>query len=140
MNRRQERGAAALELAVLTPVIVLVVAVLVGGARVWFARAAVNDVAHSAARAATLARDVDTARREANTSARSGLSTAGLRCSEQSVQLDLAGFGTPPGTPANVTAHVSCRVWLADLIGWGLPGSVEVSGRAVSALDTYRRR
>ncbi|OYO12054.1 hypothetical protein CGZ98_07645 [Enemella evansiae] len=139
-DRRGERGATALEVAVLTPVVLMVVAVMVGGARVWFARAAVADVAHSAARAASLARDPGAARQQAQAAAATGLSTAGLRCAGRSVSVDVSGFAVAVGTPAQVTARVQCRVELADLIGFGLPGSVDASVQAVSALDTYRRR
>lgn len=144
MNRhggdRSERGATALEVAVLTPVVLMVVAVMVGGARVWFARAAVADVAHSAARAASLARDPGTARQQAQTTAAAGLATAGLRCADRSVSVDIGGFAVAVGTPANITARVQCRVQLADLVGFGIPGSIDASAQAVSALDTYRRR
>lgn len=139
MNRN-ERGAMALEVAVLTPLVLLVVAAMVGGARVWFARATVTDVAHSAARAASLARDPGTASQQAQTTAARGLSTAGLRCSNRSVSVDVSGFAVAVGTPANIRAQVTCRVELADLIGFGMPGSIDVSGQAVSALDSYRRR
>ena len=135
-----ERGAAATELAVLVPAVLLVLAALVGGARVWFASAAVVDAAHAAARAATLARDASTARQDAQSVFEENLRTAGLRCSDNSLGLDLAGFSAPVGVPANVTARARCRVALDDLIGFGLPGAIEVNSRAVSALDTYRRR
>ena len=50
---RGHRGAAAVEFAMLLPVVVLLIGVVAGGARIWFARATVQQVADSAARAAS---------------------------------------------------------------------------------------
>jgi hypothetical protein len=46
----------------------------------------------------------------------------------------------PAGRPAAVTAVVSCAVPLANLAVPGLPGTVRLSARFISPLDTYRSR
>lgn len=56
-----ERGAAAVELALIVPVLVLLLGVVVGGARVWLARTSVEQMAAGGARAGSLARTPDEA-------------------------------------------------------------------------------
>ena len=56
-----QRGAAAVELTLLVPALLLVLGLLVAGGRLWFARTTVNEAAQSAARAASLARSAGAA-------------------------------------------------------------------------------
>lgn len=137
-GERSERGAAATELALLAPVVLLVVALMVAGARVWFARAAVTDAAYAAARAATLEHSAGPARASGEAVARAGLE--GVPCATHTLVLDTSGFAVAVGQPARVTASVTCAVELADLFGLGIPGSLTVGASSASALDTYRRR
>jgi Flp pilus assembly protein TadG len=137
-RRRTERGAAATEIVLLAPVVMLVIAVMVGGARVWFARAAVTDAAYASARAATLERSAGPARRAGEAAAAAAL--ADVPCSSYTVALDTAGFAVPVGNPAQVRAQISCSVNLADLFGLTIPGTFLVEASSASALDTYRRR
>ena len=53
---RDQRGAAAVELTLLVPALLLTLGLLVAGGRPWFARTTVNEAAQTAARAASLAR------------------------------------------------------------------------------------
>ena len=53
---------------------------------------------------------------------------------------DTTGFARPVGTPATITATVSCLVRLSDLAMPGLGGSRTVTATASSPLDTYRER
>lgn len=137
-GRRSERGAAATEIALLAPVVMLVIAMMVGGARVWFARAAVTDAAYASARAATLERSAGQARAAGQTAAASALTD--VPCASHAVVLDTAGFAVPVGNPAQVRARVTCAVDLSDLFGLAVPGTFTVEASATSALDTYRRR
>lgn len=137
-GERSERGAAAAELALLAPLVLLVVALMVAGARVWFTRAAVTDAAHAAARAATLEHSAGRARVSGEAIARAGL--AGVPCTTHTVVLDISGFAVAVGQPARVTASITCDVEFADLFGLGIPGSLTVEASSASALDTYRRR
>jgi Flp pilus assembly protein TadG len=136
--RRTERGAAAAELAILAPVVIMLVALMVGGARVWFARAAVIDAAYATARAATLERNAAAARSSAQSLAVAALGD--VPCAGHTVTIDTSGFAAPVGTPAQVRARITCTVDLADLFGLSVPGSLTVEGFATSALDTYRSR
>lgn len=137
-RERSERGAAATELALLAPVVLLVVAMMVAGARVWFTRAAVTDAAQSAARAATLEHAAGPARASGQAMARSGL--ADVPCATTTIVVDTSGFAVAVGQPARVTASITCAVELADLFGLRIPGSITVEAASSSTLDTYRRR
>ena len=68
------------------------------------------------------------------------LSTGGLRCAADSVSVDTGAFGVSVGTPATITASVTCRVPFADLSLPGMPGSITVRSTGAAALDTYRAR
>lgn len=137
---RNDRGAVAVELALLAPVVVLLLTMLIFGARLWLARSAVTDAAAVAARAATLARTAGEAQQTGRAAANANLQTQGLTCSPSSVALDLGAFAIPAGQPARVTARVSCNVSMGDLVLPGIPGSVLIDASASSALDTYRGR
>lgn len=133
-----ERGAAATELALLAPVVMLVIAMLVGGARIWLARAAVTDAAQSASRAATLERNGAAARLSGEAAALAGLEN--VPCDTATVAIDTSGFSVQVGQPARILATITCAVPLSDLFGIGLPGTLTVQADGLSALDTYRRR
>ena len=135
-----ERGAASVELAILVPALMLLLTLAVAGGRIWFARATVAEAAATAARAASLARDPAAAGRDGRSAAHASLATAGLRCSDTMVAVTTGGFAVEVGTPAAVSATVSCRVSLGDLVLPGLPGSLTLHGEQSSALDTYRSR
>lgn len=139
-RRRSARGSATLELTVVLPALVLVLGLLVAGGRLWFARTTVAESAQTAARAASLARSATDASLVGRDAARASLATAGLRCSDTSVQIATAGFRVPVGTPATVGSTVSCTVPLADVALPGLPGSVSLTATGAAALDTYRSR
>ncbi len=135
-----ERGAASVELVILVPVLVLMLGVLVAGGRLWFARATVVEASQSAARAASLARSSGEAGDAGRRAASRVLATDGLRCAGDAVAVDTGAFGVPVGTPATVTAAVTCRVPFADLSLPGMPGSITVRSTGAAALDTYRAR
>lgn len=135
-----QRGAASVELVILVPVLVLMLAVLVAGGRLWFARASVVEASQSAALAASLARSSGEARDAGRRAGSRILATDGLRCAGDSVSVDTGAFGVPVGTPATVTASVTCRVPFADLSLPGMPGSITVRSTGAAALDTYRAR
>ena len=139
-GRRSDRGSAAVELTLAVPALMIILALLVAGGRLWFARAAVADSAYAAARAGSLARSAGDARHDAEAAAGRALATAGLRCSSWHAGVDTSGFSTPVGTPATVRAEVSCVVPFADLLLPGMPGSITVRAEGASALDSYRGR
>ena len=138
--RREERGAAAVELAVLVPALVLMLGLVIAGGRLWFARATVVEAAQTTARAASLARTGSEATQEGQRAGRASLDTAGLRCAPASVTVDVGAFGVSAGTPATVRSRVSCSVPFSDLMLPGMPGSIRVHADGSAALDTYRGR
>jgi Flp pilus assembly protein TadG len=137
---RDQRGAAAVELTLLVPALLLVLGLLVAGGRLWFARTTVNEAAQTAARAASLARSADAANTAGRDAGAQSLATAGLRCRTTSVAINTAAFGIPAGTPSTVTSIVSCVVDFSDVVLPGWPGSTELTARGSAALDTYRSR
>jgi Flp pilus assembly protein TadG len=140
MIPRDSRGTAAVELALAVPVLMIMLALLVAGGRLWFARSTVSDASYAAARSASLARTASQATSDAHRSAQRSLATAGLRCSSKEVAVDTAGFTVAVGTPATVSATVTCVVPFADLTLPGMPGSITLRLVGTSALDTYRSR
>lgn len=138
--RRSERGSAAVELTLAVPALMIILALMVAGGRLWFARASVAESAYAAARAGSLTRTASEASADGERAAQRSLDTAGLRCAGQSTALEVAGFTVPVGTPATIRATVSCTVPFGDLLLPGMPGSITVRATGSSALDTYRAR
>lgn len=137
---RNQRGAAAVELTLLLPALLLMLGLLVAGGRLWFARTTVNEAAQTAARAASLARSTYAATAAGREAGAQSLETAGLRCRSTSVSINTAAFGVPAGTPSTVTSTITCNVDFSDVMLPGWPGSMEITGRGSAALDTYRSR
>lgn len=138
MSRRDERGSIAVELVILVPAVMMLLGLLIAGGRVWVARSELTDIAHDAARAASLAGNAAQARSYANQAVDGANHTTS--CVAISVQVDGSGFARPVGSPATVRSHLTCRVRLSDLGLPGAPGSITIEGRGNSALDTYRER
>jgi Flp pilus assembly protein TadG len=135
-----ERGAAAVELTLLVPALLLALGLLVAGGRLWFARTTVNEAAHTAARAASLGRSAYDAIHAGQDAGSQSLTTAGLRCRSTSVSINAAGFSVPAGTPSTVTSTISCAVDFSDIFLPGWPGSMVLTGHGSAAIDTYRSR
>lgn len=139
-SMRDERGAATAELAMIVPAFMLMLALLVAGGRLWYARTIVFEAGYAAARAGSLARTATEARIAADSAGRQSLATAGLMCEQAGVSVATAAFRVPAGRPATVSATVRCTVSLADVVLPGLPGGMELSATGAAALDTYRSR
>ncbi|WP_166850883.1 TadE/TadG family type IV pilus assembly protein [Isoptericola sp. BMS4] len=137
--RDRERGSTSLELAVLAPALLVLLALIVVAGRVAVAHQAVDGAAAQAARAASLERTPGAAADRAHAVAAATLDNSGLHCTGTSVAVDTGGFAAPVGTPASVTATVTCTV---DLSGLPVPGvgPQTITKTASSALDTYRER
>ena len=134
-----EGGSAALELAIIAPVLLLLLALIVMGGRFAMASAAITGVAGAAARDASLARSPAAARAAAISSAQATLAEQDLHCQgSPTVQVDTSGFAAAPGTPASITVDVTCVVVVDPLDVPGLPGTRTLHERAVSPLDSYR--
>ncbi|WP_199550353.1 TadE/TadG family type IV pilus assembly protein [Streptomyces sp. N35] len=121
-----------MELVLVTPLLVLLLLISVGLGRLADARLRVDDAAHQAARAASLARTDAAAQTDARTAAGAALAADGASCT--SAEVDVATAGLRLGAVAR--ARVICTVSLADLVG--LPGQVQVTSEARSPIDVYR--
>ncbi len=135
-----ERGSVSVELALLAPALLLLVAFAVLAGRTQIAEGAVQEAARAAAREASLARDAATAGALAGGQAERTLAAQDLRCQNTSVDVDTSGFAAPPGQPGDVTVTVTCVVGMTDLLAPGLPGAVTVEASFTSPVDAYRER
>lgn len=141
MNRRdQERGSATIETVIVVPALMLFVALIVAAGRVQLAHQSVDAAAAEAARAASISRTATEAQTRASASGAQALTNQGLNCASTTVTVDTSGFAVPVGTPANVSATISCVVALDDVALPGLPGTITVEATVRSPLDTYRGR
>jgi len=130
--RDREEGSAAVELVVATPILILVVLFTVGLGRVTEAQMLAETAAGSAARAASLARNPDQAVAAAHAAVAANSSVS---CPNPNVTVDTSAF-RPGGT---VAVRVECRPRLADVTGVGFPGTMQISERMVSGIDTWRQ-
>jgi hypothetical protein len=137
-RRRDDRGSESVELAILLPVGLLVLAMLVIGARIALAGDRISGVAGIAARDASLARSAVAAEQLASAGATTALAGRDLHCADVQVSVDTSGFAAAPGVPASVTVVVSCTVDLSDIGVAGLPGSRTLRDTATSPLDPAR--
>ena len=87
-----DRGSESVELAILLPVAILILAMLVVGARIALASDRISGVAGIAARDASLARSPANAQSIAVSSATDALGGDDLHCSNIRVTVDTAGF------------------------------------------------
>src|SRR3954470_8688568 len=110
-----DRGSESVELAILLPVAVLVVAMLVIGARIALAGSGISGVAGIAAREASLARSSAAAQQAATATANAALASRDLPCADVHVAVDTSGFLSAPGVASSVTVDVTCVVELSDV-------------------------
>ncbi len=132
-------GSASLEMAILAPVLLALLALIVMGGRFAVASTAITGVAGAAARDASLARNPAAARAAAHSTALATLAAQNLHCQGAPIVLvDTSGFAAAPGTPASVSVDVTCVVVVNGLHVPGLPTTRTVHDRAVSPLDLFR--
>jgi Flp pilus assembly protein TadG len=129
-----ERGSVAAELTLLMPALLMLLLFVVFCGRLAEARLRVDDAAHQAARAATIARSPTQASTDARAAAQSSLAQAGVSCRHLALGTQLAGF--QPGATLSVT--LTCHLDASDLALLSLPTTIEVSARADSVLDRWR--
>jgi Flp pilus assembly protein TadG len=129
-----ERGSAAVELVLATPILVALMLFAVAGGRLSSTRAEVDAAARDGARAASIARSPGTAERDGQAAAEAALADRGLSCSNLTVTVDTTDF-RPGGI---VAATVGCDVDLSDLTGLGLPGARTLSAHFAEPVDAFR--
>lgn len=129
-----ERGGVTTELAVLTPVLVLLMLFVVLSGRLGQADQDVTQAAAEAARVVSLTRgSVDRAALAARTAA-GNLAASGVRCGDLDVATD-TGDLRPGGS---VRVDVRCDVDLRGLSALGVADGRVVTATAVEVIDTYR--
>lgn len=126
----------ALELAILTPLLVAFMMLMVGLGRIVEAQSQVDGAAHDAARAASIARTragAEAAAREAVDAVMGGRK---LWCQGgPRTDVDLSDWRRG----GQVTVSVSCDADLGGLSLVGLAASKTLTGRATAPIDTLRR-
>ncbi len=128
--RSGERGSASVELAILTPLFGVLLAVVVLFGRVQNARADVEAAARSAARSLSLARTPEAAVAAVSSTASATLGEGRASCRDLTV--------APQITAESVTVTLTCVVDLADAGILPVPGSMSVSGSATEVVDQLR--
>jgi Flp pilus assembly protein TadG len=136
----RERGSATIEAVIGVPAFLLFVLLIIAAGRIALARQAVEASAAEAARSASISRTKSQAGANGASGAVTSLRNQGVRCTSQRVDIDTSGFAAPVGTPAKVTATVTCIADLSDLSIPGLPGSRTITATMSSPIDTYRER
>ena len=137
MRRTNERGTAAIEMVLLAPALILLLAAIMGAGRIVTTKSAVLSVAREAARAASAAPDAESAMAAAKQRADQVAANLGLDSSRIELHQDPGSFDR--GAPYSV--EVDYRVSLADLPGLGfLPGSFMVSAHHTELTDRFKSR
>jgi Flp pilus assembly protein TadG len=132
--RHDDAGGAAIELTLVTPLLLLLMLLVVALGRLATARADVDGAARDAARAASITRDAGQAERAAQEAAAATLSQRGVTCRSLDVAVDTGAF-RPGGL---VVADVTCVVDLGDVALLRLPGTRAVHARFVAPVDMFR--
>jgi len=138
MIRRDERGSAAVEVAIGVPAFALFVGLIIFGGRTASTHEALQSAAADGARSASLARDAQTARSVAREAATASITNQQIGCSEIVVAVDTTDFNKQPGVPGSVDVTISCRLNLSDLAVPGVPGSRVMQATMSSPIDTWR--
>lgn len=134
------RGSATLELAILTPALLVLLALVIAAGRITVASGAVEQAAAAAARQASLARTPAGAVHAATATASEALAGQDLHCTDLTVHADTSGFAVPAGHTGQVSVSLSCTLALSGLGVPGLPGTRTLHADAVSVLDSYAAR
>jgi Flp pilus assembly protein TadG len=130
---RCQRGGAAAELVLATPLVVVLLLFVVFLGRITQTRGELEGAAHSAARAASMARDPQSAVLAAEQMAGAALSGQQVTCNSLAVAVDTSQF--KPGGEVGVT--ITCTVSLADLGPLHIPNSEALSTHFTEPIDRY---
>lgn len=134
MTPTGESGSATVELAVLTPVLVLLLLFVVVVGRLALVHQEVDAATADAARAASIATSPDAAEQAAMAAATVDLAHAGITCSAIRAAVDMVDF-RPGGV---VRVDVRCLASLQGLSLLRLPGTTTISSSAAAPVDLYR--
>jgi Flp pilus assembly protein TadG len=133
-RRRGDRGSLALELVILTPILVILMMFLVALGRLVEAQGQVDGAARDAARAASIAQGYGLAQQNAVQAANADLTGSAACASAPSVQFG-GGTNMAPGGVVNIVIH--CNVNLSYLSLLGIRSTKTIIGHASAPIDTY---
>jgi Flp pilus assembly protein TadG len=134
LRRPGERGSLALELVILTPILVILMMFLVALGRLVEAQGQVDGAARDAARAASIAQSYSGAQQNAQQAATSDLTGAAACNSTPSVQFG-GGTDMAPGGVVNIV--IRCNINLSYLALLGIGSTKTIIGHASAPIDTY---
>jgi Flp pilus assembly protein TadG len=129
-----ERGSAPVELALLTPVFVLLLLFVVFVGRIATTQQDLDAAARDAARAASLRASPEAAVADADAITTDALASHDLSCPRPEIHVDTSRFH--PGGQVHVS--ITCQLNLADIALLGVPGTRTVTAHASAVIDTYR--
>jgi Flp pilus assembly protein TadG len=137
---RDDEGSAAIEAAIIVPLLVVFLCMALAGGRIVIAGAKIDAASEDAAREASIHRTAAAAQSAAHTAAAQSLDDQGIKCASTGVSINTGGLSVPVGQVATVTATVTCTVNLSDLLLPGVPGARTLTSTATSVVDQYRQR
>lgn len=132
---RGDRGTAAIELAIVTPVVIVLLLTVVALGRYSYGKVDIEQASAAAARAASLTSSPGQAAAAAQQAAHDSLDGSGVSCTNMAVSIDTASFR--PGGIVSVT--LSCTADLSSLALAGVPGAVTVARTSTAPLEKYRQ-
>lgn len=132
-RRRSERGSLAIELVILTPILVIFMMVLVALGRIVEAQGQVDGAARDAARAASIGQDGAIGQQNAEQAADGDL-RGGAKCSSAPAVSFTGGTDFAPGGQVSVT--VECQISLPGLSFIGF-GNKLITGHATAPIDQF---
>lgn len=134
MTSATERGSAAVELVLITPVLLLLMMFALMAGRFALARNQVTEAANDAAREASTWPLPLAAARAGTERGLDSLNAGRVSCQAPQVVIDTSRL--QPG--GSVIADVSCTVALDDVLGLRIGGNRRFHSRAVAVVDKFR--
>ena len=134
-----ERGSLSLELAVIGPALLALIALVIGAGRIALAEQVVQQAAAQAARDTALARSPGAGVDAGRDTAERVLAAQGVHCTSQDVTVRAGALSAPVGQPGTVSVEVACTVRLSDL-AVGLPGTKTLRSSADMPINRFEAR
>lgn len=130
----RESGSASLELALMTPALIVLLLFVTFAGRVTQARGEVEAAARDAARAASVARSATGAEEDGGAAAGRALAAGGVTCRQLDTHIDTSNFRAG----GDVAATVTCTVDFSDLALLAVPATKTISVSFRQPVDAYR--
>jgi len=133
-RHRRERGALALELAILAPVLLVLFMFLLACGRYFQTSSLLEGAARDGARSASQARSLNDAQLRVDQAVKDAMGQGVKSCKETASGSITTAFAA--GTPLSV--EVTCTINYRDLGLLGLGGDTTITKRFTSSVDPYR--